>query len=85
MEAMFGVLYYSPPVIGDAEIYTLLDYTHALNRFRTFTQNGRLPSVDPTAWREVALARDHLHRPLTNLSPKMLDNSGKDQMAIKQV
>ena len=31
MEEFFGVVFYNPPIIGKA-VYTLLDYTHNINR-----------------------------------------------------
>lgn len=31
MEKFFGVVFYNPPIIGKA-VYTLLDYTHNINR-----------------------------------------------------
>lgn len=40
--------------------------------------------VNPLAWKEVAMAKDHLNRPVSNLTIKMLGVSGNDQMSISQ-
>lgn len=85
MNKLFGVVFYNPPQVCDKPLWSLLDYTHNLNRLRTFTYSGRIPGVNPTAWQVAADTKDPVtHRPATNLTRSMLDAGGKDQMSIRQ-
>ena len=33
MEELFGVVFYNPPLVCDKPLYSLLDYTHNINRY----------------------------------------------------
>ena len=43
MNKLFGVVFYNPPQVCDKPLWSLLDYTHNLNRFK-FIRSRNIPT-----------------------------------------
>lgn len=84
VDSVYGQIFVHHSLEDDGPIYSILDYTHNINRLRTFTSAGRVPGVNPQAWKEVAKAKDSLNKPATSLTLKMLSSGGGDMMSIVQ-